>query len=161
MRVVGRDRVGHLLEAAEPVLEVPAHEVADAHRALVLDTRGDVNEHEARRERWRLALRDRHERRDPTERRADQRGRFRHLARHGPDVGTEGIEAVVAVGSPLTLAVTTEIDAVRVPSLACQRLQRRAPCESGLAATVQEHDRWRGGVTVDVGGERNVVGALE
>ena len=161
MRVVGRDRVGDLLEAAEPVLEVAAHEVTDAHRAVVLDARRDVDEHEARRERRRLGLRDRHERRDPAERRADERGRLRHLAGHHAHVGGEGVEAVVAVGRPLALAVTTEIDAVRVPPLARERLERRAPRESRLAATVQEHDGWRGGVTVDVGRERDVVGAAE
>ena len=112
MRVVGRDRVGDLLERAEAVLEVLAHERADAHRAVLLDLRGDVDEHQRARDVLVGVRADRHHRRDATERRAHEHRRLRQGLGDGVDVAGEGLGAVVAVVGPVALAVTAQVDAV-------------------------------------------------
>ena len=82
VRVVGLDRVGDLVERREAVVHVLDHERADAHPALLLDPRGDVDEHERARDVLVGVLADRGERRDAAERRADEhRRRVERVAR--------------------------------------------------------------------------------
>ena len=75
VRVVRLDRVGDVVERREAVVHVLGHEGADAHAALLLHPRRDVDEHERAGDVLVGALADRGERRDAAERRADERGR--------------------------------------------------------------------------------------
>ena len=77
VRVVRGDRVGDLVERPEAVLEVLAHERADAHGAVLLDLRRHVDEHQPARDRLVGVGADRDHRRDAAERRADEHRRLR------------------------------------------------------------------------------------
>ena len=72
VRVVALDRVGDVVEGREAVVHVLGHERADAHPALLLHPRRDVDEHERAGDVLVGVLADRRERRDPAERRAHQ-----------------------------------------------------------------------------------------
>ena len=107
------------------------------------DAGRDIDEDERGRERRIGRLGDRGERRDPAERRADERWGWRFRARQrprdGPHVVGEGVEAVVAVGRPGAVAVAAQVDRVGAPC-ASEHRERRAPGVAGLPAAVEQHD---------------------
>ena len=147
------DRVGDLVERREAVVHVLGHERADAHAALLLHARRDVDEHERAGDVLVGVLADRGERRDAAERRADERGRRAERARDREDVARERVERVVAVGGPLALAVAAQVDRVRAPAPVGERAERGSPRMAGLAAAVQQHGRRVAGIAGDVGRE--------
>ncbi len=148
VRVVGGHGVGHLLQAREP-LEMAEHEGADAGDARGFEAGCHVDEHQrachgpvvggAR-------LGDGDDRADPPEGRADESGRLGVRAAHGssdgPNVGGEGIEAVVAVGRPVAVAVPAQVDGRGAPALVAEQPGGAVPRVAGLpAAGEQQHGR--------------------
>ena len=140
VRVVRGDRVGDLVERPEAVLEVLAHEHADAHGAVLLDLRGDVDEHQPARDRFVVGA-DRHHRRDAAERRAHEHRWLRERLGDLVHVTGEGLGAVVAVVGPVALAVAAQVDAVDVPTRVRPARRGRTPGEAGLPTTVEQHHR--------------------
>ena len=63
------------------------------------------------------------------------------LVGHGHAVGAEGGEGVVAVGRPVTVAVTPQVEGHGPPALTGHDLGRRAPGVTGLPSAVQEEHR--------------------
>src|SRR5579884_3387418 len=156
--VVGRYGVGRLLEAAEAALHVLAHEVPDPFGTGRLDPGGHVDQYEAGGERFRR-LGERHQRRHPPKRRADQHGWRFELGGQRPDVGREGVEPVVTVLGPVALTVTAEVDGQGPPSPLPQQPPGRTPGMARLAATVQQHHRPRPGRPEGVGTQPDAAGA--
>ena len=99
-----------------------AHELHDAVAPARVDARRHVHEHDRRRrEPRRFAGRD--QRGEAAERRADQQRRPAQLGHHRAQVGGVRVDAVVAVGRPVALAVPAQIErdgeeALRAPARA-------------------------------------------
>ena len=163
VRVVRGDGVGDLVERPEPLVELVDHERADALHAA--RARSGARRRRAR-ARAAIEFGGSHsamavsDEMPPSDAPTSTGGRSsaRAIARH---VAGERVEAVVAVGRPLALAVAAQVDREGPPPGVRELARGRPPRMSGLPAAVQEHHRAGTLVAAHVADEAHTAVAAE
>jgi hypothetical protein len=81
------------------------------------------------------------------------------VTQHFDHVTGEARDAVIAVLGPVGLAMAAQVDSDRLPPTRGYRGSRPSPRAAGLAATVQEHHRWRKWIAKTVSDDANAANA--
>ncbi len=167
MRQIVRDRISRLINGGKS-LRVCTHEGEYALDSGGLPTRRDVDENqgaERRRFRYRMiGLCDQPE--QAAHRGADQdrqcrRGRLRGAAGEQGKVVDELAKIILAVITPVAIAMTTRIGREAAPAFARQRGGADIPGVSGLAEAVCEYQRRRLRVAARIHAQSQVVATVQ